>query len=181
MKYAFIMNSGTLDPESYSVLYDAGENQDYFTAVHGMDMTLTLTRKLAEEGYEQIDLCGDFDEEKTEKVRNAANGKIKTAYAKYSEEALAEFDALTSTDQYGIIVMESGMSRDLVRLELNSEEFNTHIAIAANEEAAIRAAKQMVEEGICFIELCAYFNTERAEKVKKAIDDKVPVGYCGEI
>lgn len=179
MKYAFIMNSASLNPDSYSVIYENAGNQDYYTAVHGMKMTQELAKKLADEGYEQIDLCGDFDAKKAEEIKEAAENKIKVNYAKYSEEDLAKFDALESTSKYGIIAIGFDMTEDMVRLELASEEFNTYIAIVANEETAAQAAKQMVLEGINFIEMCGYFDSEKAEKVAEAIGHQVPVGYCG--
>lgn len=179
MKYAFIMNSASLNPESYSVTHDNEGNQYYFTAVHGMKMTRELTKKLAGDGYELMDLCGDYNAEKAEEVKGAAEGKIKVNYAKYSEEDLAKFDALESTSKYGIIVLGFNLTVDLVRLELTSEEYNTYIAIVAKEEMAALQAKKMVEEGINFIELCGYFDSEKAERVAEAIGHMVPIGYCG--
>lgn len=179
MKYAFIMNSGTLDPENYSTLYEDRKNQYYFAAVHGMDMTRELAKKLAGEGYDFIDLCGDFDGEKTEDIRKAAEGKVQVNYAKYSEEELAKFNALPAIDRYGIIVLGFDMTGDPVWLTLESEEYNTWVALVADEDTAALEAKKMVEHGIHFIELCGYFTAQKAEKLMEAIEHKVPVGYCG--
>ncbi len=180
MNYAFIMNSATQNPDSYSVLYEDAGNQYYFAAVHGMKMTRELTKKLADSGYELIDLCGDYNEEKTEEIRTSSEGKIKINYAKYSKEELARFNALQDISKYGIIVLGFDLTEDLVRLKLESEEYNTDIAIVAKEEMAALEAMRMVAEGIHFIELCGYFDAEKAEKVMQAIDHKIPIGYCGE-
>ncbi len=179
MKYAFIMNSRTLNPETYSVVYEHEGNQYYFAGVHGMKMTKELAKKLADDGYELLDLCGDYNEEKAQEVRDASEGKTKINYAKYSDEDLEKLDALQSTDQYGVIVLGFEPSEDLTRLELTSEEYNTYIAIAGSEEIAVRTAKEMVTEGINFIELCGYFTQDKAEVIAEAIDHKVPLGYCG--
>ncbi|MEL7654471.1 MAG: DUF6506 family protein [Bacillota bacterium] len=179
MKYAFIMNSASLNPDTYSVIYEYAGNQDYYTAVHGMKMTRELVKKLASDGYEQIDLCGAYNSEKAEEIRKASESNIRVNYAKYSEEDLEKFNALESTSKYGIIAMGFDMTEDMVRLELTSEEYNTYIAIVANEETAALGAKKMVEEGINFIELCGYFDSDKAEKVAEAIGHKVPIGYCG--
>ncbi len=179
MKYAFIMNSRTLNPENYSAVYEDAGSQYYFTGVHGMKMTRELAKKLADDGYELIDLCGDYNEEKTEEVRMASEGKIKVNYAKYSEEELAKLNALDSMGKFGIIVLGFDLSKDVVRLELTSDEYNTYIAIVAKEEMAAVEAQRMVAEGINFIELCGYFNSERAAVVAEAIGHKVPLGYCG--
>lgn len=179
MKYAFIMNSGTLNPETYSTLYEDRKNQYYFAAVHGMAMTRELAKKLAGEGYDFIDLCGDYDGEKAEDIKKAADGNVQVCYAKYSEEELAKFNALPANDRYGIIVLGFDMTGDPVWLTLESDEYNTWIALVADEETAALEAKKMVEHGIHFIELCGYFTAPKAEKIMEAIDRKVPVGYCG--
>jgi len=179
MKYAFIMNSGTLSPENYSALYEDQGNLYFFTAVHGMDMARELVKQLADDGYELIDLCGDFDAEKAEELEKVSGGRIKASYAKYTEEELEKFNALPVNDRYGIIVLGFGLSRDVVRLALESGEYNTDISIVAKEETAALEAKKMAAEGIHFIELCGYFDAEKAETVIQAVDRKVPVGYCG--
>jgi len=86
---------------------------------------------------------------------------------------------LQSTSKYGIIVLSFEPGEDLVKLELTSAEYNTYISIVGKEEMAAQAAKDMVSEGIDFIELCGYFNSEKAEVIAKAIEHKVPLGYCG--
>lgn len=179
MKYAFIMNSRTLNPESYSVVYEDAGDQYFISGVHGMKMTRELTKKLADDGYELIDLCGNFNEEKTEEIRKVTEEKVKVNYAKYTEEELAKLEALDSMSKFGIIVLGFDMSKDVVKLELTSDEFNTYITIVAKEEMASLEAQKMVAEGINFIELCGYFNAEKAAVVAKAIGHKVPLGYCG--
>lgn len=180
MKYAFIMNSATLNPDSYAVLYENEGNQYYFAAAHGMKMTRELVKKLADDGYELINLCGDYNEEKTEEIKKASGGKTRVCYAKYTEEQQAKFNALTDSNKYGIIVLGFDPVKDLVRLELESDEYNTYIAIIGREEMAMEVAKKMVSEGIHFIELCSYYDLEKAEKVIEAIDHKIPIGYCGD-
>lgn len=179
MKYAFIMNSRTLNPESYSVVYEDAGDQYFFSGVHGMKMTRELAKKLADDGYELIDLCGNFNEEKTEEIRKVTEEKVKVNYAKYTEEELAKLDALDSMGKFGIIVLGFDLSKDVVKLELTSDEFNTYITIVAKEEMAALEAQRMVAEGINFIELCGYFNAEKAAIVAEAIGHRVPLGYCG--
>lgn len=179
MKYAFIMNSGTLSPENYSVLYEDEGNHYFFSAVHGMDMARALAKQLADDGFELVDLCGDYDAEKAEDLVKASAGRLKVSYAKYSDEELEKFNALPANDRYGIIVLGFDLGKDVVRLELQSNEYNTYITIVAKEETAALEAKKMVEDGIHFIELCGYFDAEKADIVMNTIDHKVPLGYCG--
>lgn len=179
MKYAFVMNSRSLTPERFSLTYEHLGNIYYFTAVHGMKMTRELAVTLAAEEYKILDLCGAYDADKAEDVRNAAEGRLDVSYAKYSDEDQARFEALPSADRYGIIVLGFDPAEELVRLKLESEEYNAYIAIAGSEEAAAQAARDMVLDGIHFIELCGYFDRERAEMIAAAAGRKVPIGYCG--
>lgn len=191
------MNSRSLTPETFAATYAYQGNEYYFAAVHGLKMTQELAAKLAQQEYNIIDLCGAYNADHAEAVRRAAEGRLEVSYAKYSDEDQARFEALTSADQYGVIVLgfepaeenelgegnkpaaENERSKDLVRLELQSEEFNTYIAIAATEELAAQAAKDMVAEGIHFVELCGYFDREKAEKIAAFMEHKIPLGYCG--
>ncbi|QOX64444.1 hypothetical protein FRZ06_14395 [Anoxybacterium hadale] len=185
MKYAFIMNSRSLTPETFSLSYEEQGNVYYFAAVHGMKMTRELALKLVQQEFKIIDLCGNYNAEKAADVRNAAEGLLEVSYAKYSQEDQARFEALTVSDKYGIIVLgfESAQEKDpsesLMRLELQSEEYNTYIAIAATEELAAQAAQDMAAEGIHFIELCGYFDEEKAGEIADAVEHKIPIGYCG--
>lgn len=178
-KYAFFANSARLSPDKYSLTYENDEFYCYVSAVHGMKMARELAAKLSEQGIEYLDLCGDFDAEKAEDIKNASGGKLDVCYAKYTKENQEQFDALEAMNEYGLIIMGKGMGDAPERLELRDEEYNTHIAIVASDQMAIEVAKDMVEKGIHFIELCGYFNLEKAEMISEAIGRKVPVGYCG--
>lgn len=179
MKYAFITNSRSLTPETFSAVYEYQNNEYYFTAVHGMKMTRELVVKLAQQEFKLVDLCGAYSEEKAEEVSRAVEGRLEVSFAKYSDVDQARFEELPRADRYGIIVLGFEPAEELVRLKLQSEEFNTDIAIAATEELAAQAARDLVAEGIHFIELCGYFDQQKAEKIADAVEHKVPLGYCG--
>lgn len=178
-KYAFIMNSSGLTPETYSVTYKNNEFYCFVTAVSGMEMSSDLAKKLAEEEFQLIDLCGDYDASKTEMIKNATNNKLDVCYAKYTEEELEKLNSLDSLNEYGIIIMADGIEDKPEKLELKSDEFNTYITIVGSDEMAIKAAKEMVGNGIAFIELCSYFDLKKAGEIAEAIERKVPIGYCG--
>ncbi len=178
-KYAFIANSGKQNPDNYSLQYKNDDFEFKMVAVSGMKMAEETTKKFEADGYELIDLCGDFDEEKAEKIKAAVGDKLDICYAKYSEEDLEKLDKLLSMQEYGIIVMGEGMPDSPVKLEFMNEEFNTYIAIVGTDELAKESAKKMVENGINFIELCSYFDKEKASEISEAIRGAVPIGYCG--
>lgn len=178
-RYAFIMNSRKLTPENYSVSFQNDEFFCYISAVHSSEMTKELAKQLAEDGVTVIDLCGDYDEQTTQSVAKATDDQVKVFYAKYSQEEAKKLEALPSLNPYGIIIKGAGLSDEWETLALTSDEFDTKICIVKSDEAAAQAAKALVEQGITFIELCSYFDVEKAAAISAAIEGKVPVGYCG--
>lgn len=179
-KYAFILNSENLTPETYSLVYKNEEFYCKIVAVNSMEMCFDLANKLADDGVELIDLCGDFDAEKAQAIKDATGGRLDVCHAKYTEKELARVEALPALDEYGIIVNAPGVLDKPVKMELKSDECNTYVAFVANEEMANDVANEMAEGDAVFIELCSYFTKEKTEKLAKAIDYKIPVGYCGE-
>ena len=179
-KYGFIMNSRGLTPETYSVAYQNDEFYCYIAAVHGMKMTRELAKKLVYEGIELIDLCGAYDEEMAQDVlESTGDDSLEVCYAKYTQEQEEKFNSLDCEEEYGIIVKASGIKEKPHYLEMESEEFNTRIALVGSDAMAIEAAKEMIDKGICFIELCSYFDLEKTEAILAATGRKVPIGYCG--
>lgn len=178
-KYAFLLNSETLTPDNYSNVY---ENPEFYCQVIGtnsMEQCLAQANALAAAGVELIDLCGDFDEEKAQALRKAADEKLEVCYAKYSASEAAKVEAMTEFKEYGILVCADGISDKAEKMELRSDELNTHVVFVADDDMACAEAKKMVTEGIQLIELCSYFTEEKAEAIIKAIDGRIPVGYCG--
>lgn len=178
-KYAFIMNSRSLTPETYSAAYQNEEFYCFVAAVHGMKMTRELAKKLVNEGIELIDLCGDYTKNRAEEIYEAVNEQADVCYAEYTAEEQRKFDALESTKEYGLIIMADGLEGKLVSLNIESEECNTHIILVDSDDMAAEAAKKLVANGVNFIELCSYFDLEKAKDIINVIDGKVPVGYCG--
>ena len=47
-----------------------------------MKMTREVAKRLADEGYEMIDLCGDYNEEKTEDIRKTTGRQDQSQFCK---------------------------------------------------------------------------------------------------
>lgn len=178
--YAFIVNSEGLTPEDYSWNYENDEMKFKFFATSGMDMTKKYAKKLADEGFEYIDLCGDFDADMAKEVEMATDGKIEVNYAKYFDEEIKKLEKLPSLGEYGIIINAPGLPEGSTKTQkLVGAEFNTTIVFVGDDEMAKAAAESLVDEGIAFIELCSYFDELKAIEIINAIKGRVPVGYAG--
>ncbi len=178
--YAFIVNSEGQSPEDYSWNYNNKEMKFKFFATSGMEMTKKYAKKIADEGFEYIDLCGDFDANMAKEVVKATGGRIEVEYAKYFDSEMKKLGNLPKMDEYGIIIMAEGLTQGTTKKEkVVGAEFNTTIVMVDSDEMAAAAAQGLVDGGIDFIELCSYFNEIKAGEIIDAIDGKVPVGYCG--
>lgn len=178
LKAAFIANSESQNPQTYSLRYENPDFQLEMVAVSGMDMTKETILGFVREGFDLVDLCGDFTQEMAEALRQATGNQIRISAAVYSEEEGKKLEALTTMQNYGIILMGRGIGSEPVWLEKKNQEFNTRIAIVGSDAMAAEAAREMAESGIDFIELCGYFDQEKAAALSQAAGGTLPVGYC---
>lgn len=175
--YAFIVNSENLSPKEYSGEYNNKEFSFYIAATSNLQMAKDLAKNLAKECFDLIDLCGDFDASDANKIASVSG--IEVCYAKYMPEEIGKLKTTSDLSEYGVIVMGDDIQDEVVKIDLESDEFNTRVRIVGSDEDAKKAAVELVDGGISFIELCSYFDVKKTNDIIKAIDGKVPVGYCG--
>lgn len=180
MKFAFIANIAGATPETYSAAFETAEAYNLIVGVDGMDAAKVYVKQLAEDGYDLINLCGDFDEEITQELRAIAGEAVEIQHADYSANELAKLEKLESFKNYGIIIVDNTIDAPHEeKLEIESCDIR---AIYVNSiEMACEAGKSLVDGGIDFIELCSWFDKEKMEAIVDATGNKVPVGTCGEL
>ena len=179
-KFALIINVAGASPETYSTVFENAESYNLFVGTGDMEMAGRLVKQLSEDGFELINLCGDFNDEITKKFLEIGQGKLRVLHANYFPNELKKLEALPSFQEYGFISITRGLE-NMDRLALFSEECNTQIMLVNDLDMACHAAKELVEKGVSFIELCSWFDAERTQTVIDAIDGKVPVGSCGPV
>lgn len=177
-KYAFIFESATMTPEDFTLVHQNESDYSLLAAVKSVKMAGEFAKKLVGEGIVKIDLCGAFNDETARKVGEEAGGRADIRYARYKDDDGKRVDELESLNEYGIILMDSSLTESEWTYK-KSEEFNTTIVFVGNLDGACKAAKKMVDDGIIFIEMCRWFDEEKATTVIDAIDNAVPVGFCG--
>ena len=181
LTYAFIANSETLNPDDYNWEYENDEMKFRFFITSDMETNKKIAKELADDGFEYLDLCGDFDDEMTKEISNAAGGRLEVAHAGFSEEEESKFNSLEKMDEYGLIIMAEGLeSGAKIEHRITSCEFNTTINIVSNDDVAIAAAKDLSDRGIDFIEFCSYFDAAKTADIIAATGGKTPIGSCGE-
>ena len=179
IKYAFLMNMPGETPET---CYGEYNNQESHTRIVGLgkEDAGAYIRVLAEEGFQMVDLCGDFNGEDVERLTAVADGKIKIRAAVFLPEEAKKMDELESLFEYGIIVHMKGVS-ETEWITIINRQGNTTIAFVSSLESGMEAAKELVKKGVSFMELCSWFDREKCEKVIEAIKGGVPVGTCGDL
>lgn len=176
MKFAFILNTDGGQPDTY-VLSFHGDDENYVYGVTGVDAGVDFGKKLAKDGFELINLCGDFTAEHAAEI--AAEG-IEVRNADYMPVELQKVEALEDLSHYGIIMMDSGVETP-VKLGKMDPACNVYVRVIKDMDEACEAAKDLVAEGVTFMELCSWFDKEKTEQIIAAIEGKVPVGTCGEL
>lgn len=179
-KFALIMNIPGESPETYSEVYENAESYNLFVGTGDMEMAAGLVKQLARDGFELINLCGDFNDEITQRFIEIGQGKMRVFHADYFPNELEKLETLPSLQEYGFVSITRGLEK-MEHLELLSKNCNTKIMLVKDLDMACQAAKELVEKGVYFIELCSWFDTERTQAVIAAINNKVPVGSCGPI
>ena len=179
-KYAFIENVEGASPENYSFVYENEESTSLVAGTSSFEMTEELVKKLDSEGYDLIDMCGDFDDEAVEKLLSVTKSGIEICHAGYLPAQLEKIEALESLREYGIVIVMDGVE-ETEKFTLESEACNTYVRFTKDLEAAKAAAKELADEGVYFLELCSYFDRPKTLEIIDAVDGRIPVGSCGEL
>lgn len=180
MKFAFIANVAGVTPETYSTVYETAGNYALVAGVDGMDAAKDYVKKLADEGFDLINLCGDFNDEITAEIQEIAGENIRIRHADYTVDEAVKLDFLDSFRYYGIIIMLDDVEK-IHEEVLRSEECDAHIMFVKDMRQARNAARKLLEKRMNFIELCSWFDRLRLDSIVEATDNRLPVGTCGEL
>lgn len=180
MKFAFIANIPGVTPETYSTVFETAGSYNLIAGVDGMDAAKEYVAKLAEEGFELLNLCGDFDDEITAEIREIVGPDVEVKNAGYTKDEFAKMQFLKSFKYYGMIIMDEDVDKPHEEI-LNSEECVTRAFFVKDLKQAKTAAKKLIEQKVDFIELCSWFDLLKTMNIVDATENLVPVGSCGEL
>jgi len=175
-KYCFMMIGEGLSPEncSGSVASDTFEANVY--GVETDDAACEVAKNEVENGAELIELCGDFDQVKAQKIRAAIDNKADVRFVDYDNKELKKLNEAASLENYAFIMMVDDFNPGMHQLAL--ADGTVKIIGVGNVEQACEQAKQLAGCDIDFIELCSAFDCDMTAEVIAAINGKVPVGYA---
>jgi len=81
-KFAFIIDGGDKYPEP---IFQNFPNTTKICGVKDLDTACVVAKELVEEGYNLIELCGDFQKEGYLKIKEAVDGKAKIGYVIFED------------------------------------------------------------------------------------------------
>ncbi|MBQ9060324.1 MAG: hypothetical protein IJ128_04190 [Firmicutes bacterium] len=180
LKFAFLINVPGQSPDTYSAVYENSESYNLVAGTGDMEMAKEFVAKLAAEGYTLFNLCGDFDDEITAQMQQAAGPDVKIRHADYFPEQLADVEALEEFTRYGMVIVMRGVEEP-AEVELSCDDLWSKAIFVKDQEQANEAAKKLAGEGVHDIELCSWFDKAKTEAVIEAVGGAVPVGSCGDL
>lgn len=180
LKFAFIMNIPGESPETFSAVYENEESYNLVVGTGSMDMAKDYLKKLVDDGFTLINLCGDFDDEITAEMQQIAGEGVKIRHADYMPEELDKLEKLQSMKEYGVVIVMRGVEESY-ELTIKNPECNADVIFVKDMPQAKIAARKLVADGIDFIELCSWFDKVKTIEVVESIKGAVPVGTCGEL
>ena len=178
LKYAFIINVPGQTPETYSAVYENSESYNVLVGSDNMDMAEELVKKYVADGFTLFNLCGDFDDEITAKLRTAAGEGIKIVHSDYLPEELAKLEAAKSLLNYGIIIKMNGVEEPVYR-SLKCDDCIATAVFVKDMDQSTEVAAKLAADGIDFIELCSWYDEEKTKAVSEAAGGRIAVGSCG--
>ena len=177
-KFAFLINVPEANAENYSTRLENSETITIVEGVDGVEAGVSRIPELIAQGIDHFDLCGDFDDELTAKIRAQAGDGIRIKNSIYSAEELAKLEKLESMYGYGMIIKADGIDETVWR-SMKNDDCATTIAFVKDLEQAKAAAIKMAESDVNFIELCSWFDADKTQAVVQSMDGALPVGSCG--
>ncbi len=85
-KYAFLLMGSDFNPQRDRACFRAGGVDSYILTVRSPEEAVEAARKLAEEGFGALEVCGAFGEELARKMYQAAGGRLTVSYTVCPED-----------------------------------------------------------------------------------------------
>lgn len=94
IKFASIVMGAGYDPNEQQAHFSNEWNDTYFYGVSDLTSACTLAKKLKEEGFQCIELCGAFGKEGAEQIIEATENKVAVGYSIHLQSQDTLFDSV---------------------------------------------------------------------------------------
>ena len=178
MKYAFIFDSDIPSGEDFFCQLGFGNELNYVAGVSPVEAAIPLAQKLAAQGYTAMGFCGSFDEELIGKIQEAVGDGVTLSSMKFLPEQMEMLNAMESFQEYGVLIQAEGLTGN-ARFLLSNDRCNTKVCFTPNWEMAKEGVKELVDEGIYFIECCGWFKEPMIRELIEIAGGNIPIGGTG--
>lgn len=184
MKFAFILDVKGVSPETYSTVFETAGRYNLVAGVDGQEAAEEYIERLIAEGFDEIDLSGDFEDEFSERiaseVREKTGGAVVIKNVIYPIDEILKLQFIESSRDYGLIIMDKGVHRYHEEV-LRSKARDTRIIYVENMQRARHAAAKLAEKRVTKIDLCSWFDVLRQRHLSDIAGNGIAVGTCGEL
>ena len=175
MKYAFIFDCDIPSGEDFNCQVGMGQEICLVAGVSPISEAIPLAKKLAAEGFDTMGFCGAFDDEMIAKIGEAVGPDVAVNQMRYLPEQQKMLDEMNSYREYGVLIQADGLTGN-ARFLLRNDNSNTKVCFVPNWENAKRAATELYEEGIYFIECCGWFKESMVYELIDMTCGTIPIG-----
>ncbi len=180
MKFGFIFETEHNVGEDFIATSEVGDVLEKVIGIESTDMGSRAVEILSESGIRNYDFCGAFTEEQLEEYKKIYGEEYKFNLMRYLPEENEKLEKAEDLSNYGVIIRNADIEISQ-KEKLTCPTCDTTIYFVKDLEKAKEAAKEMVKEGIHFIELCAHFDKAKTEEIIEAIGGVVPIGTAGQL
>ena len=177
-KFAMIIHVPNESEDTYSKVYSNHGAHELYAGVSDNEMAIELLKRLFDEGYNHINLCGYFDEDTLNIMRKMAGPDVKIQGAKYLPSEEKKLNLITSFNECGFISYVEEVTEPEY-LALLSENGNTYVSFVNSLEMACEEVKRFEEKGIYLVDLCGWFDLYKTQEIIACAGSSIPVGSCG--
>ncbi len=180
MKFGFIFKTGCSVGKDFIVFSKAGDTLAKVIGVESVDMGREGVEILSQWGVKIYDFSGDFSKEQLGEYEKIFSGEYQFNLMKYLPGQREKLEKVKDLSKYGVIV-RNGDIEGYQREELVCPKKTATIYFVKDLEKAKEAIKEMIKEGVEYVELCSYFNLDRTKQLIEEVGGKIPIGTSGKI
>lgn len=180
LRCAFIVVAEGAVPKTYSTVYKNEECHCIVAGVSDVKMGRKYVKKLVENDFAVINLCSEFSDATSKAMQVEAGEGIKIRNARYSFDEAIKLSRIDRFRSFGLIIKLPGVEKAQEQV-IRCDALDTRVIFVKDIRQARNAGRRMIQKRVQVVELSTWFDRLRMDSVVDAMEDKVPVGTCGDL
>lgn len=180
LRCAFIVIAEGVMPKTYSAVYKNDDCHCIVAGVSNVQMGKKYVKKLVDNDFTVINLCSEFSDGTTRVLQAEAGEGVKIRNAQYSFDEVIKLSRIDRFRNFGLIIKLPGVEKAQERV-MRSDALDTRVIFVGNIRQARNAGRRLIQKRIEVAELSTWFDRLRMDSVVDAMEDRIPVGTCGDL